>query len=169
MKSRIPVIAFILLISSMSICAQSATTIKIPSQLGSAKTIFVGYEGAPMGIDTVPGIPVTLLVITGVQEALSKSGRYTQVDKPGDAELSCRLSVQAGYGLRLAVFDTKTGALLWTIDEPFNWGVRKETIIKNINDATSKVVSDLDALASGTAAFGPTKPLVQHHSDEGKK
>ena len=169
MKLQLSAIPFALLISSISLSAQTTTAIKLPSQLATAKTIFVAFAGAPIGIDSDKDIPVTKLVITGVQDSLSKSGRYTQVDKPGDAELSARLSVESGIGIRLAIFDTRTGTLLWTIDEPVQWGARKETILKNIKDGTARLIADLDALASGTIGSGSSTAVTQHRPKESNK
>jgi hypothetical protein len=152
MKYRITATSLILLFSWMSLSAQSPTAIPGASELTTAKTIYLAYAGAPMGINWQ--IPTTQLVVTDLQRALLTNGRYTQVAKPADADLSLRLSIEGGL-IRLAIFDTKTGALLWTIDEGIEGANRKETAIKNLNDAAVRIVSDLEALASGTTVAAP--------------
>ena len=152
MKHRIALISFALLISSMNLSAQSPNPFPPPSQFATAKTVFLAWAGAPPGSNA--WIPTTQLVITDVQKALLTTGRYTQVGKPADADLSLRLSIEGGL-IRLAIFDTKPGALLWTIDEGIEGANRKETAIKNLNDAAVRIVSDLEALASGTTVAAP--------------
>jgi hypothetical protein len=159
MKYRITAISFVVLISSLSLSAQSPNPFPPPSQFATAKTVFLAWAGAPPGSNA--WIPTTQLVITDVQKALLTAGRYTQVGKPADAELSFRLSTGIGLGIRLEIFDTKTGALLCTIDEGIEGANRKDTEIKNLNDAAVRVVSDLEALASGTTVAIPSTAPVK--------
>ena len=113
----------------------------MPSQLTTAKTIFIAWAGG--GNDLLHGD----LIYADVQKALMATGHYTVVTKPADAELSIRASFS--NGIRLKVFDTKTAMLLWTITEPFNISGRPTKNISNINDACVKAIADLDAVASG--------------------
>jgi hypothetical protein len=155
MKLRV---ALVLMISISELKAQTANAVLVPSQLATAKTAFVGYGGASTSLPA----PVVQSSYPDVQRALVASNRYTLTAKPADAELSLRVSLEDNWALRLAVFDTKTGMLLWTIDEPIVGAARKETQIKNVNDAAIKVVSDLTELSNGqpstsTALPSPTK------------
>jgi hypothetical protein len=148
--------------------AQTPNPVTMPSQLATATTIFLAYAGAPVGLSSQIAVPQ--LAYADVQNALLPAGRYTIATKPADAELSMRLSIEENLDLRLAIFDTKTGMLLWTIDEGVEGANRKETAIKNLNDAAVKLVNDLNMLAAcpPPAASAPA-PIKKRFSNEGKK
>jgi len=179
MKPLSTVIAFFLLISSMSLCAQSPAAIKIPSQLATAKTIFVANAGS------TPSYPMgATLVYTGVYQALAEGHRYTLASAPADADLVLETSYVAWYGgdhyqipiystlySQLVIRDAKTQSLLWTISEPIGSTANQKTFEKYVSDSGAKLVADLIALANGnTVAPNPaTTAPRKRTSDEGKK
>ena len=118
MKSQIAIFS-ILLIPSMGLWGQSATPVAVPSQLATAQNVFLASAAAP-GFSNEKAIAGILY--TTVYQSLAASGRYHLVARPADAELSmvltARLVGQQGSVLSLDIYDVKTHALLWTIDEP---------------------------------------------------
>lgn len=149
MKFRITATTFVLLISSVIVCAQSPNAVPVPSQLATAKTVFVGYAGSRW-YSQADGI----LLYQSLRTGLASMG-YTLVQSPADAELAIEASVPADalaeIRLHIAVYDTKTHALLWAFDEPLN-GRLDKTVPKNIDKSVEQFKADLRALSSGPPA-----------------
>jgi hypothetical protein len=160
-----PIVASVVfLISSLSLAqsATPATRIVVPSQFATAKTVFIGYAGDIATVTSSEGpaaVPRTgELLFTELQGAIAQDGRYQVVAKPSDADLSMRLSIQPAINqspnfnidlfVRLAIYDTKTGMLLWTLDEPISWDFRGKNLQKNIDQASANLLKDLSALSA---------------------
>jgi len=131
--------------------------VTVPSQFATAHTIFLASGGAaPLGNNKEGAA----MLYSSAYKALS-SGRYRLTTTPAEADLSAVISIDAGFSdvtngssfehpfVRLAVFDTKTQALLWNIDEAIGGAFRKATFQKNIDETMAKVIADLSSLAAG--------------------
>jgi hypothetical protein len=57
-------------------------------------------------------------------------------------------STQSPY-VRLRVYDPKTHALLWEIDELLSGAFRRATMQKNIDESVAALAADLKTLAAG--------------------
>jgi hypothetical protein len=152
MKHRIAIISFALLISSLNLRAQTA--VPVPTQLATAKTVFIAYAGSKWYPQEYG-----ILVYQSVRTGLASMG-YTLAQNPADAELSVESSVTgdaiADVRLHVAIYDTKTHTLLWVFDEPMNGRVDK-TIAKNLDKSVQQFTADLRALSSAPTA-APTAP-----------
>jgi hypothetical protein len=140
MNLRTAIIVAITAVAPIPMRAQSPTVIPVPSQLATAKTVFVGYAGTQI---IATGAQAGPSAYDDVQRELAASGRYTITSKPADAELSLRISIEADSDIRLTAFDTKTGMILWTFDEEL-----LNSSAKNVNNAAIKLVHDLEAVAT---------------------
>jgi hypothetical protein len=134
---------------SIPALAQSPA-VAVPSQFATAHTLFIGYGGA----GGLTNIESTATLYTSAYHGLS-SGPYRLTTTPADADLSAVFSGEGAPGsagvtfIRLAVFDTKTHALLWIIDERVNGGFKKDSFQKNIDESVAKIVAALNSLAAG--------------------
>jgi hypothetical protein len=134
---------------SIPALAQSPA-VAVPSQFATAHTLFIGYGG----LGALNNIVSTAMFYTSAYHGLS-SGPYRLTRTPADADLSAVFSGEGIPGstavtfIRLAVFDTKTHALLWIIDERVNGAVTKVSLQKNINESVAKIAAALNSLAAG--------------------
>jgi hypothetical protein len=136
--------------------AQTAAA-PVPSQFATAQTVFLASAGAPVG-GTKEKLMVNM-VYSGMYDALTSLKQYRLVTAPADADLSMEVSVVVAVGavngtfnnvvLRLVVRDTKTHALLWTLDEPLDGAFREKTFQRNVDSAATKITADLKSLAEG--------------------
>jgi len=146
MNLRNVLAASALTIAVSATVAQTPVAVPMPSQFATAKTIFVAYAGVPRDVSLA--FPAGQLIYIDLQNALTANQRYSVVTKPADAELSARLSIEPGLLVRLAVFDTKTGMLLWTVEEPLDLATTKAHALNNLNLASLSLVNDLESLAA---------------------
>jgi hypothetical protein len=182
MKHRITAISLFLLISSISVSAQSPSPIPAPSQFATAHTAFLASGSAPAA--GARQALVAEMVYSSLYRSLSASGQYHLLAAPADAELSMIISTEmfvsdATNGssipypyLRLEIYDTKTHALLWALDEPLQGAFREKTFEKNVDEAVASLAADLKTLAAGSIPGDPstaTVPTKTRFSDEGKK
>lgn len=147
----------IVLASALS--AQTPPTVPVPSQFATAKTAFLASGGAPAGSSHEKQI--VSMLYSSVYQALASAHLYQMTATPSQADLSMIVSLGAfttdvtngssfEYNfLRLSVYDTRTHALLWNVDEPLAGAFREKTFQKNIDTTSSKVMADLKTLSSG--------------------
>ena len=150
-------IAVTFLAASTMTVAQSPT-VMLPAQLTSAHTMFLGYGGAEvLGKNVQEGAS---MLYSSAVKALS-TGHYQLTNTPTNADLCGVISIDAittntingnsseSASVRLAIFDTKTHSLLWTVEEPLEGAFRKASFQKNLEDSVAKLVADLNSLATG--------------------
>ena len=156
-KTCVAVVTFVLSTFAAAAVAQSPS-VPIPSQFASAKSLFLGSGGA--AILGSREKEATAMLYSSASNALSSGSRYRLTGAPADADLYAVISIESFANvingnppapalIRLAVFDTKTHALLWNIDEPVDGAIRKVTFQKSIEESMAKIVIDLDSLAAG--------------------
>jgi hypothetical protein len=179
---RITAISLGMLISSMSLLAQSPGTVPVPSQLATAHTAFLASGSAPGAGRYEPLI--AQMVYTSFYKSLSAAGQYHLVGGPADAELSMVISSQSHVSavtngssfdanfIRLEIYDIKTHTLLWAIDEPLEGAYREKTFQKNVDKSIAALISDLKTLAGGAlpgdSDTPKPEPTKTRFSDEGK-
>jgi hypothetical protein len=141
----------------------------VPAQILTAKKVFVSNAGVganalPMftkGDD--PNGPYNQFYA-----ALKTWGRYELVTAPVDADLVFEIDFTAPLigtqtldtyapQLGLAILDTKTHFRLWTLTQPVERAIRKETWNKNLSKGLADLVDDLKKLAGQGAAGQPSK------------
>jgi len=132
--------------------AQAPTSITRPTQLQTAKTVFVSNAGY---VDN----HYSEVIYNEFRDGLTKWNHYQLEGAPGQAELSLELSLNVLAGdvtngssfnttfVRLDIRDVKTGILLWTVVEPMKGAFRKKTGEKNLQDAVDRIVTDVKSLA----------------------
>jgi hypothetical protein len=160
MKRTLQFAAVIVIIAAnLHLFAQSPPPVPVPSQFATAKTAFLASAGS--SAVSIREKDVSSMIYTSMYRFLASAKMYQLTTAPADAELSMALSLESvvtsvtngssfGYTfIRLSVVDTKTHSLLWNIDEPINGAFREKTFLKNVDDATSRVMADLKSLASG--------------------
>jgi hypothetical protein len=154
----------ILLFAALPLSAQTPAPVPVPSQFATAQTIFLGTGGAP-ALGAKAKLTVKI-VYESMYRALAAMNKYNLAASPADSDLSMEISILVipsavpnmfgTASVRLAVRDTKTQALLWTLDEPLDGAFREATFKKNIDEASSRIAGDLKLLAAGTI---PTEPF----------
>ncbi|HEV2646355.1 MAG TPA: hypothetical protein VGU46_08345 [Acidobacteriaceae bacterium] len=162
MNLQTALIRSILLLIATTAIAQKAAPVPVPSQFAAAKTIFVGYAG-----NRTPTLPpiVGNWAYDDMERELAASGRYTLTAKPSDAELSMRLAIDRDSVLRLTIFDTKTGMLLWAFEE-----FMPQTTPQYVNRIAMNLVHDFETIETRIPTPAPpTPPTKTRPSHEGKK
>ena len=151
-------IAVVLAAIASPAIAQSGS-VPVPAEFASAHTLFLSCGGAPL-LASREKEGVTMLY-TSAYHALSSAGHYRLTSTPADSDITAVISLEdrlsgVSYGssaeadfIQLAVYDTKTHALLWNIDEPVDGAIRKASFQKNIDASVAKIVADLNSLAAG--------------------
>jgi hypothetical protein len=177
MKSTLQLATLALLLAAgTAIFAQAAPPVPVPSQFATAKTAFLASAGSA-AVSAREKDAVSMLY-TSMYRALLSAKTYQLTSAPADAELSMTLSLESAATdvtngnsfvyvfVRLSVFDTKTHALLWNIDEPIKGAFREKSFLKNVDDATSRVLADLKALAAGNIPSDTTSSSTKTRFSE---
>jgi len=143
----------------------------LPTQIATAQKVFIanGGENEPFSEDSL---------FTGGSErayddlygAMKSWGKYELVGSPADADLLIEIELQSPRGgpaiatmsmletppydpqFRLAIRDAKTNALLWTVIEHVDWAILQGNRDKNFDKAMTRLVSDMQGLASRAGA-----------------
>ena len=150
--------AFGLFLGFFSVAMQAQTELDapVPAQFATAKTAFLAYAGAPAGSRITPA-----MVYPSAFRALNKMGNYSLSATPENADLLMEVSVGVQYSsvssgsstqtpyVRLVLYDRKTHALLWEIDEMLGAAFREASMQKNIDQSMAALAADLKALAMG--------------------
>ena len=167
MKLRITAISFALLISSMSLLAQTATVIPIPAELISAHTVFVVNAGGPDN-------QLSQSVYKSLYATLLNAKHLQLVGSPRDADLAFEISAGLHTGslvagmpvhpsiIQLDIRDAKTQSLLWSLSEP----LVLNPISGDVSKAVSRLVADYNTLIAGTLLY---EPAPRRFSEEEKK
>jgi hypothetical protein len=142
---------------------RAQTPIPLPAQLSAAHTVFLASAGAP-ALAAKENLG-TATMYSSMFHALSTDQRLQLVPSPAAAELSMEVSIlvtstgmPGTFGvpsLRLAIYDTKTHSLIWTIDEPLEGAFREKTFEHNLDEAANKIAADLESLAGGVIPGQP--------------
>jgi len=150
-------IALATLFATSCLHAQSTP---VPTQLGTAKTVFIANAGGPLNY-------LNEEAYIDFYQALSAAKLFQIVALPANAELTMELSVTSHLSrttlgtipdapfLQLAIRDVKTQSLLWSLTEPIGADTLATTSRKDIATAASDLVTDFKTLRSGTI----TSPL----------
>jgi hypothetical protein len=152
---------------------EMAPSAPIPSQILTAKTVFISNGGGDLDSNFWSGGP--LRTYNEFYAAIKNWGRYTIVSTPREADLVLEISLadpitsvsgskESGCDsfntpqFRLALLDPKTHILLWVIrSKQINMNGLQKTRDKKIEDALDKLVVDLKALTVQPAAAGNPK------------
>ena len=162
-----PIVAFALL-ASTAIAQQPNTTAPTPSELRTAKTVFLSNAGGDSGLFPEPfsGDPGR-----GYMEFYSKlkdAGLFQLVDNPAQADLVLELQLTAPDGpssankqngasdplpmFRLAIYDEKTHYVLWALTESIAPAFLQKTHDHNFDVAIDELLLDLERLTGKTPA-----------------
>lgn len=149
-----------LLIAALPLTAQAPVAVRVPSQLATAKTVFLASGSAPTSGSNQSVI--AQMVYSSVYTSLSAAGRYHLVSTPAEAELSMIISIQSYNSsvafdssteysfLRLEIYDVKTHTLLWALNEPIDIDFpNKKGLQKKVGQSVAALMVDLNGLASG--------------------
>ncbi len=134
-------------------------TAPVSTEFATAKTIFVTNAGG----NTVPykGVDFAEDSYNALYQQLKTWNHYQLVATPADADLTLELSTQTLLGnigneasvdlvyLQCIVRDTRTHALLWTINQPIKIAFRTPAEETNIQDAIRRTIESLKDLAAG--------------------
>ncbi len=133
-------------------------TAPVSTEFATAKTIFLANAGG--NIVPYKGTDDAEDSYSALYQQLKTWNHYQLVDTPAKADLSLELSIQAlssyettvgvsAYYLQCVVRDTRTHALLWTINQPIKNAFRTATAETNMQDAVRRTVQSLKALTVG--------------------
>ena len=125
----------------------------LPSQILTAKKVFISNAGNDFDSSLWSGGPDR--AYNEFYACIKSWGRYELVGVPGDADMILEFSL-IGTPLpnalfRVVLLDPKTHVVLWTVSEGIPLGLKK-TRDKGFDGAINKLVDDLKALTTQTAA-----------------
>jgi hypothetical protein len=142
--------------------AQESPTAPMPSQLLSAKKVFISNGGADINPAVGSsgeyfGLPVR--PYNDFYAAMKSWGHYELVSAPADAdlifEISFNESILGSAKFGLLVLDPKTHVLLWTFGEYVTETPKKPQREKNFEEGMASIVADAKSLA--VAYVAPAK------------
>jgi len=153
--------------------AQTAdvTSAPLPSQICTAKKVFISNAGGMLDLNMVSGDRVR--AYNQFYAATRQWGRYELVASPAEADLVLQISIiylprQIGTevtpfpSFRLALLDPKTNIALWVMDEflvdrPGLSMIREKNRDKAFDAAINNLVVDLKALTAQAGAPNAAK------------
>jgi hypothetical protein len=178
MKHRITLISFVLLISSISLLAQSnPPSAPLPAVIASAQKLFLGNAGDTDNQDC-------LRAYNEFYANLLSDARYQLVLDPGAADLVLELHYEVRPGeivghnsvdtafarqFRLVLIDPRTHTILWNLTEVEDNAILQSNRNKNLDAAVHQLYYDFNGLTQASAVNPATSPQKQRFSDEGKK
>ena len=178
MKHRITLISFVLLISSISLHAQSnPPSAPLPAAIASAQKLFLGNAGDTDNQDC-------LRAYNEFYANLLSDARYQLVLDPAAADLVLELHYEVRPGeivghnsvdtafarqFRLVLIDPRTHTVLWNLTEVENNAILQSNRNRNLDAAVLQLYLDFSALSQSSAVNPATSPRKQHLPDEGKK
>lgn len=145
--------------------AQESPSAPMPSQLLSAKKVFISNGGGDINLGIGPqgqfaGLPVR--PYNDFYAAMKSWGRYELVGAPADADLIFEISFSETFfgnsiqsKFRLLVLDPKTHFVLWPFAEYIEAAAKAANREKNFEQGMSQVVADAKSLA--VAYVAPAK------------
>jgi hypothetical protein len=138
--------------------AKAADPAPIPTQIGTAKKVFIanaGGECSPFGQTGFTGGPN--LAYNELYAAMKQWGHFTLVSAPADADLvmeihfSCSVYFEENLGkvdaqLRIVFLDPKTRTLLWAITQHSQAAILQGNRDKEFGFAMGRLVSEVKSL-----------------------
>jgi hypothetical protein len=153
------VVAFLgLTIISSAVLQAQAPVASLPSQILTAKKVFISNTGGGFDSNVWSGGPDR--IYNEFYAAVKSAGLFEIVSAPGDADLVLDVNVIANpvvWQFKMDILDPKTRIVLWTKYEPLKITVSKKVREKNFDETIDKLVSDLKALTAKPAATGNPK------------
>ena len=125
----------------------------LPSQILTAKKVFISNSGG--GFDKVSWTGGPDRIYNEFYATVKSWGRYELVSAPGDADLVFEVNViwTPGFAqFKLEILDPKSRIVLWTVYEPIKFNGLLKTRDKSFDDAIDKLVGDLKAITTQSAA-----------------
>ena len=178
MKHRIALISSVLLLSSISLLAQSnPPSAPLPAAITNAHRIFLGNAGDTDNQDCLRAYNEFYL-------NLQSDAHYQLVLDPAAADLVLELHYEVRPGeivghssvdtafarqFRLVLIDPHTHTLLWNLTEVEDNAILQSNRNKNLDAAVHQLYYDFNALSQASAVNPATSPSKQRFSDEGKK
>ena len=161
--SKASILCVALVLFSLPLVAQSdkpgetsQTPAPVPSQITSAKKVFIsnaGLDSASVRAFQAAGEP------NGhygrFYNAMKSWGRYDLVSAPSDAELVFEISFQSPLDVqqtrdpnfKLNILDARTHFVLWSLSQPVEGAFRKATFEKNLDKGMESLIGSLKILA----------------------
>ncbi|HET9181177.1 MAG TPA: hypothetical protein VFP59_03510 [Candidatus Angelobacter sp.] len=151
--------------------AQKSSPAPLPSELLTAKKIFIANGGGPSDLSGYTGTDTR--TYDQFFAALKTWGHYELVSSPADAELifeisfACPLvpfSTSDGYSVptptkpaydphfKLAITDVKTHVTIWIVIQHINLAILQKNSDKNFDNAITALVNNIAKLAGTTPA-----------------
>jgi len=151
LKARFAVASFAFAIILFPAVASLAQTAPLPSQILSAKKVFISNTGVGFPPSGLSGTPDRMY--NEFYADMKSSAQYVLVGAPSDADLVLDVNLDpVVFQLKLDIRDPKTGIVLWAQFEPIRSNVSQKNRDKNFDNAISKLVSDLQVLTAQPAA-----------------
>jgi hypothetical protein len=131
----------------------------IPSQIFTAKKIFISNAGANFDTNLWSGTPDR--TYSEFYLAIRNWGKYELVSFPNEADMVLDIRLEGTpfpYAqFRLVLLDPKTHVALWTLSERFAAAGLKKSRDKKFDDSIDALVGDLKALTAQPSAPNATK------------
>jgi hypothetical protein len=129
--------------------AEEAQQAPLPSQILTAKTVFISNAGADFDSNLWSGGPDR--AYNEFYAAIKSWGRYRLVSTPNDADMVFEFSLVGtplpNAQFRVVLLEPKTHVVLWTESEGIQLGLKK-TRDKGFDEAINKLIGDLKTLTS---------------------
>jgi hypothetical protein len=151
LKVRFAVVslAVVMLLPLIPALQAQAPAAPLPSQILTAKTVFISNAGADFDSNLWSGTPDR--AYNEFYEAIKSWGRYRLVSTPNDADMVFEFSLVGtplpNAQFRVVLLEPKTHVVLWTESEGIQLGLKK-TRDKGFDDAINKLIDDLKTLTS---------------------
>jgi hypothetical protein len=153
LKIRLAVASLGLAMISSAVLLAQAPAEPIPSQILTAKKVFISNAGGDFDSNLWSGGPDR--AYNTFYAAIKSWGRYELVSTPGEADMVLDIRLEGtpfpSAQFRLVLLDPKTHVSLWTINESFIGYGTKKSRDKKFDDAMNSLVADLKALTAQPA------------------
>lgn len=149
---------------ALTVSAAHTQKAPIPPALLSAKTVFVSNAGADSGLFPHPFTGAQSRGYDQLYAALKAWNHYALTDAPATADLVFEIQLLAPNGpssgnkvngasdplpmFRLTIYDRPTHYTLWALTSSIDAANLQKTHDKNLDDALSRLVTDLKAVVT---------------------
>lgn len=152
-------LAIALLMQASILAAANSKTLPqapLPSQVLSAKKVFIANAGEDEMIEGQPGFSGTSdRAYNQFYAAIKSWGHYQIVSSPAEADLLLEIEVTVPVAdplFRLTIRDPKTNALLWGFKLHTQFGLGQGNSDRNFDQAVNRLAAELQGLvARGTS------------------
>ena len=159
--------AIAIVLSGAAMGAQTQKAAPVPSELYTAKKVFISNAGADSGLFWHPFSGEHDRAYNEFYGYVQGIGRFDLVPSPEDADMVFELRLTTPYGppiageqkgldyplpmFRLVIYDRKTHFVLWTLTESIQYAILQKSHDHNFDTALEMLVENLKTLTTPPA------------------